>query len=119
LLMPEDSLNSQWKKTQAQEVHARINEVAKHFKVSSQAAYYRLKNLGRLDNLGDIDEDLLKWSSDEDMPLLYSRYFVDMLHEVLERGLVSVRKAASLLNITVDDIDDLFRDYGLQPLYET
>ena len=119
LLMPEDSLTKRWQATETQEVHTRINDVARIFKVSSLATYYRLKNLGWLKGLGDIDEGLLKWSSDEDAPLLYSRHFVEMLHEVLERGLVSVRKAAALLDMTVDDIEDIFGVYGMKPLYET
>jgi Zn-dependent peptidase ImmA (M78 family)/DNA-binding XRE family transcriptional regulator len=118
LLMPEALLAIQWNGGESLDIHARINKVAKYFRVSSIAAYYRMKNSGWLDKAGAIDMSLLKWNDTEPIPPLYSKYFVTMLHGVLEKGFVSVRKAAELLDAAVEDIVDLFRDYELSPPFE-
>lgn len=118
LLMPTAALAKRWENTSAQEIHVRINDTAKHFQVSSLAAYYRLKNLGWLEDLSGIDEALLKWHADESVPPLYSKTFAEMLYEVLRKGLVSARKAASLLDMTLEDIDDVLSDYGYKTLDE-
>lgn len=118
LLMPKASLGAQWRMAEGQDIHEKINSVARLFKVSSRAVYYRLKNLGWLEKSGPIDVSRLKWSDDEPLPPLYSRTFVEMLHEVLEKGLVSVRKAAELLDATVEDLGDLLRAYELSVPFE-
>ena len=118
LLMPETSLVTHWNEGESLDIHTRINKVAQDFRVSSLAAFYRLKNLGWLDKTGPIDMSLLKWSETEPIPPLYSKYFVTMLHEVLEKGFVSVRKTAELLDATVEDLGDLFHDYDLSPPFD-
>jgi predicted HTH domain antitoxin len=35
------------------------------------------------------------------------------LHGALAKGDISVRRAASLLEITIEDLAELFKDYGL------
>jgi len=100
------------------EFHSWINGVARKLAVSSEAVYYRFKNLGWLDprEALHIDFERLKWQGRQpqevEKPKLYSEKFVDMLHRMLDGGRISVRRAARLLNCTIEDLAELFRSYG-------
>ena len=61
---------------------------------------------GRLTANGRPKEPLPK-------PKLFSDKFVKCLHGALGKGDLSVRRAASLLEITIEDLADLFKDYRL------
>ena len=55
---------------------------------------------------------------DKTKPKLYSRRFVECLHQGIDRGLISVRRVAGLLNCTIDDLKDLFREHGMEPPFD-
>ena len=92
------------------------NAVAKHFKVSGIAVKYRLQNLSILkpDELTEIEDSGLKWIDTAPKPQIYSKAFAEKLKKVLERGLVSTRKTAKLLDCMVEDIKDIILSYGLK-----
>ena len=49
----------------------------------------------------------------QSVPRLFSTEFVQRLHTGLARGDLSVRRAAGLLGLTIEDLAELFRGYDL------
>lgn len=120
LLMPEGALKTFWDVEKTSDITDRINAVAKKFKVSSVALKNRLRNMGLLTD-GDllrIDDSRLKWADTESKPLLYSKAFVERLHFILDRGRLSVRRAAELLDCMIEDLTELFLSYGLKAPFD-
>ena len=120
LLMPRKSLQTKWEHKGGVDLHEWITKTAREYCVSAKALYYRLLNLNWLSDtdIQRINLERLTMSKDtcreESRPKLYSQVFVDRLRRTLERGLVSVRKAASLLDCTIEDLEDLFKAYGMK-----
>ena len=48
------------------------------------------------------------------LPRLFSQRFVKRLHRALDRGDLSVRRAAGLLDCTIEDLEDLFKSYEME-----
>jgi len=119
LLMPSASLKPRWEKRGDQDLHDWLNETASELLVTSDALYWRLRQIGWLTQAAslEINRDRLTWNgrspSAQTLPKLFSRRFVERLHWALERGELSVRRAAELLDCTVEDLDDLFKSHEL------
>lgn len=118
LLMPHAPIAKRWQARGNAEIHGWILEIAEQFGVSGTALYYRLRNLGLLTEgmvvEAGIDLGRLVRHEQFDPPPLYSEAFAEVLRQVLDRGLVSVRKAAGLLDSTIEDLEDLFTQYNMQ-----
>jgi len=120
LLMPSASLKPRWEKRGDQDLHDWLNETASEFQVTSDALYWRLRQLSLLTPTAslDINRDRLTWNgrspSAQTLPKLFSRRFVERMHWALDRGELSVRRAAELLDCTVEDLEDLFKSYELR-----
>jgi Zn-dependent peptidase ImmA (M78 family)/transcriptional regulator with XRE-family HTH domain len=116
LLMPAQAIKARWAKRVATTPLAtwlRLN--AAELRVSPVALYWRAVNLDLIAKetmnakaLAGVAE-----AAAESRPNLYSADFVARLHKVLDRGYVSVRKAAALLDCSVDDLKSLFAAYKL------
>lgn len=117
LLMPESCLlkyiqvkgmpkkdNPQW-----------IKEAATHFKVSGQAMKWRLKSLGYFSQAeaSKIDAVAIKVELQDERPNLFSESFVKRLEWAIQNGEISVRKLADTLQITIDDLEQLFASYQI------
>jgi Zn-dependent peptidase ImmA (M78 family)/transcriptional regulator with XRE-family HTH domain len=119
LLMPSASLKPRWEKRGNQDLHDWLNETASEFQVTSDALYWRLRQLSWLTPAAslDINRERLTWNgrspSAQAPPKLFSRRFVERMHWALDRGELSVRRAAELLDCTVEDLEDLFKSYEL------
>jgi len=117
LLMPAMSLKPRWEKRGNQDLHDWLNENASEFEVTSQALYLRLRQLGWLTQAASLDivQERLTWNgrspSAQTLPKLFSHRFVERLHWALEHGEISVRRAAELLDFTVEELEDLFKSY--------
>lgn len=118
LLMPESSVKKYWNKNRGQTVRDRITTLAEFFNVSGSAMYWRLKNLGLLDDNNSLERMRFKHVADKIKPRLYSEVFVKKLFAVIDKGLVSVRKAADLLDCDIEDIEDLFKEYKMKAPFE-
>ena len=119
LLMPERTLLPRWESRGRRDIHNWLNETASALLVTSLALKWRLVQLewlGRAD-LMQIDDARLTASGrpkrDQPVPLLFSGEFVERLHAGLCRGDISVRRAAELLGLTIDELAALFRERGL------
>lgn len=119
LLMPERTLAPLWQSRNGEDIHVWLNRVAVEFLVSSIALKWRLNNMGWLTKaeLASIKDAKLtangRPKSDQKTPRLFSEAFVQRLHTALDKGQLSVRRAAVLLEMTLDDLAQLFRDYQL------
>lgn len=118
LLMPARSLKPLWD-ARGEDINDWMNRTASAFLVTAQALKWRLTNLGWLskaDHLDIQDSRLVangRPEAEQQKPRLFNEDFVRRMHTALERGDISVRRAASVLEITIEDLADLFRDYGL------
>jgi len=125
LLMPEPSIEPLWASRKEVDIHDWLNRTACVLGVTAIALYWRLRNLKYLapaDSI-DIQEERLVWNGGgpEDevkKPRLYSRKFVQRLHAGLDNGHVAVRRVTQVLNCTIEDLEQLFREYGLKPPFD-
>jgi Zn-dependent peptidase ImmA (M78 family) len=118
--MPAQSLKKVWDKITTTDITEKINVIAREFLVSSLALKYRLRNLQMITD-GDIlriDDSRLKWTETEQKPPLYSEKFAKMLHKLLNKGRLSVRRAAGLLDCGIDDLKDLFHSYNMETPFD-
>ncbi len=119
LLMPERTLAPRWQARGQSEIHDWLNATATELLVTSVALKWRLVQLGWLSkaDLLEIQDPKLtangRPKQDQPVPKLYGPEFVQRLHEALSEGELSVRRAASLLDTTIQDLADLFRAYEL------
>lgn len=119
LLMPERTLAPLWQARGGRDIHAWLNETATKLLVTAVALKWRLVQLGWLSkaDLFDIRDDRLtangRPKKEQPVPRLFSREFIERLHQALSVGDLSVRRAASLLETTIEDLADFFRAYEL------
>ncbi len=117
LLMPTKSIETRWAaRKESEDLNAWILRNASEMKVSGQALYWRLVNERLLQQKlqQQVDQSKLSRSSDTtELPRLFCESFVKRMHTVLEQGKVSARKAASLVDLDVDELDSLFASYAL------
>jgi Zn-dependent peptidase ImmA (M78 family)/transcriptional regulator with XRE-family HTH domain len=92
-----------------------IKDAAAHFKVSGSAMKWRLTSMGYFTSTiaRKIDDASIRVELTEEKPKLYSESFVKRLHWAIENGEMSVRKVASTLELTIDDLEKLFFSYDL------
>ena len=99
-----------------------LNETAGKLRMSAQALKFRMINSGRLSReagLAVADNDL-RFNGEPDAkasppPPLFSRAFVQTLATGITRGAISVRRAARLVDLDVDDLRDLCEAHGVAP----
>lgn len=124
LLMPRRLLIKRWESRGDQEIHDWLNESATELCVSSQALKWRMFYLGLLSkaDLRDIHDDRLtangRPKNNQPIPQLFSAEFMQRLHAGLRGGDLSVRRAASILELTIEDLVDLFESYELPVPFE-
>jgi Zn-dependent peptidase ImmA (M78 family)/DNA-binding XRE family transcriptional regulator len=119
LLMPERTLVPRWETRGKRDIHTWLNETARSLLVTAVALKWRLVQLGWLDkaDLLKIQDTRLTANGrpreQQSVPRLFSTEFVQRLHTGLARGDLSVRRAAGLLGLTIEDLAELFRGYDL------
>ncbi len=126
VLMPMAALerHGDWRSLGEEELIVRLNVVAEELRVTSSALRWRLVALGhlKLSVARSLPEAALRNNGHEvatgKTPALYSRLFVEVLASALGKGHISMRRAAGLLDMTVDDLTDLFVTHGVEPPLE-
>lgn len=118
LLMPRASLEKLIDRDRKSDI-AHLCEVAALLRVAPIALAWRLFNLKL------IDEDIRRCLSLEKQrssvsgpPKRFSATFVRMLHEVLENGSLSARKAAKTMGLGLGGLTELFAQYDLSAPFE-
>jgi Zn-dependent peptidase ImmA (M78 family)/DNA-binding XRE family transcriptional regulator len=118
LLMPYEVVSKRWQSRQPNlGTHDAILESAKELRVSGPAMYWRLVNTRLLSRSEQesVDTDKLSRPDDYDpagRPNPLNADFVRRLHAVLQRGLLSARKASELLDCDPEDLRAICAAYG-------
>ena len=111
LLMPRVSLEKRLDIIRSGDT-AKLCELAAAFRVSPSALSYRLLNLGLVSK--EKQERLERCrSAERSEPKPFSLAFMRMLHEAIYRGRISGRKAAKLVGLEFDELQNLFKQYDL------
>lgn len=97
-----------------------LNATATDLGVSAQALKWRMVTIGRLDRgvATAMDDDGLRNNgrprSEDTPPDLFSRKFVTVIATAIAGGHLSVRKAAKLLSMTIEDLAELCDAYRIE-----
>jgi Zn-dependent peptidase ImmA (M78 family) len=125
LLMPAPTMAARWEaRDVTSDVHDWLNDTAVDMRVSAVACMWRLHNLGLFTkaNLQEIDERRLVANGrplDAIAPIpKFSEQFVRCIAVALNAGRLSVKRAASLLSLTMQELAALLSDYGFEPSFE-
>ncbi len=120
LLMPRkpmEALINQHPKPEGAEHIAWIRTLANAMGVSGQAMKWRLVDLGYLPRAQAkrIDDENLRLNHDANThdPLPFSPRFVERLRWGLEHGRLTVRRAAGLMGMTIDQLQSLFEAHDM------
>lgn len=119
LLMPEQSLKPRWQARDGREIHDWLNETATELLVTAVALKWRLVQLGWIgkEALASIKDNKLTANGQlaraNAKPRLFSAEFAERLRRAIDGGNLSVRKAATLLDMTIEELADWLRAYEL------
>jgi Zn-dependent peptidase ImmA (M78 family)/transcriptional regulator with XRE-family HTH domain len=122
LLMPGTILDrfGDWSGIDTNELITKLNFVADDLQVTASALKWRLVSAGRLANSDAraIPDTALRNNGhrrvDAAPPPLFSRTFAEVIAKGLDEGQLSVRRAAALLDIRVDDLPGWLEQHGLE-----
>ncbi|NQW49799.1 MAG: ImmA/IrrE family metallo-endopeptidase [Rhodospirillales bacterium] len=122
VLMPAAILDGfgDWATMPERELPVRLNAAADALLVTASALKWRLVALGRLKPAaGRAVSDAALRNNGRDAvqavtPPLFSKPFMEVIGLSVDEGRVSARRAAALLDLTVDDLADLFATHGVQ-----
>lgn len=119
LLMPRVAHESRdWSQLDMEDLIARLNSTADELCVTSSALRWRLVVLKKLAKsvAGSIPESALRNNGRQvspNPPPLFSRQFIEVFAKAIDQGYVSVRRAARTVGMEIEDLQDLFSDYGI------
>jgi Zn-dependent peptidase ImmA (M78 family)/DNA-binding XRE family transcriptional regulator len=115
----------EWKTLSGDALIGRINEAAEALQVTSSALKWRLVALGWIKSAtarAISESSLRNYGRRKPLPTplppLFSKPFMEVIGLAIEEGRVSVRRAAGLLDLTVDDLADLFKKHGVEPPFD-
>lgn len=123
VLMPVPVLDryGDWSEIPERDLPARLNAVADELLVTASALKWRLLALGRLKPMvaRTISDAALRHNGRRadatQPPLLFSKPFMEVIGLALGEGRVSARRAAGLLDLSLDDLTELFEAHGVDP----
>lgn len=126
VLMPEAVLDrfGDWSMPGGDALVTKLNTVADALLVTASALKWRLVGLGRIDRarVRAIPDAALRNNGRAvaavDPPPLFSKPFVEVIARALDEGRISARRAADLLDLTIDDLSDLFQAHGVEAAVE-
>ena len=118
LLMPSKSLDKLIERGRFSDI-AHLCEVAALLRVAPVTLAWRLFNLKLIseDTRRDLSQEKQR-SSVSGTPKRFSPTFVKMLHEALEKGRLSARKAAKAIGLGLGGLIELFAQYDLTAPFE-
>lgn len=113
-----------WSDLSEDKLIRKLHFVAKELLVTASALRWRLVALGELKPAVAriLPDAALRNNRPDDLenirPALFSRPFMEVLGLAIERGFVSVRRVAGLLDLSVEDLVDLFAAHDVQCVIE-
>ena len=122
VLMPAGILEryGSWSSLSAHQLIQRLNRVADELQVTASALKWRLVALGELSPAvaHSVPDAALRNNGrtvpENAPPPRFSRPFMEVVGLALDRGHVSIRRMAVLLDTTVEDLAHLFRMHGIE-----
>ena len=122
VLMPTTALESYdgWSQLDMEGLIAQLNCVADDLCVTSSTLRWRLVALRRLTKpkARAIPEAALRNNGRttymEELPALFSKAFAEVLAAAVDRGHVSVRRAAELVGLSIEGLEELFAVHSVQ-----
>lgn len=125
VLMPAATIRPQWEaRNPKADLHEWLNATAVDLRVSAIACKWRMHNLGILTraDLLDINDQRLVANgraADTVPPVrAFSERFVQRIAAAMDAGRLSVKRAASLLELSSSELAALLQDYGIEPSFE-
>jgi transcriptional regulator with XRE-family HTH domain len=114
LLMPAPIVSARWGVRGSEELALWLSRTAAELRVSVPALQWRLVNLGHLSRSDVRAMGLVPRAAGADpgLPLLFSRGFVGRIAQAVEAGRLSLRRAASLLDLSLAELADLCAAHG-------
>lgn len=118
LLMPSASLHKLIDRNRLDDI-AHLREVAALLRVAPISLAWRLFNLDLIDvdTRRNLSHEKQR-SSVSGPPKRFSPTFVKMLHDALENGRLSARKAAKAMGLGLSGLNELFAEHDLSPPFE-
>jgi Zn-dependent peptidase ImmA (M78 family) len=121
VLMPTPVLDryGDWSAINVGDLTGRLNAVANELQVTASALKWRLVAMDRLKPAiaRSVPDAALRNNGREAVPAalppLFSKPFMEVIGLAVDEGRVSARRAAALLDLTVDDLADLFTTHGV------
>ena len=114
-----------WSDLRDRKLAARLNSVADELQVTASALKWRLVALDR------VKPAVARTVSDAALrnngrrtpvagtpPLLFSKPFMEVIALAVDEGRVSARRAAGLVDLTIDDLAELFAAHGVEPPFD-
>lgn len=126
VLMPVPVLDrfGDWSGVGEARLATRLNAVADELQVTASALKWRLVALDRLKPAvaRTVSDAALRNNGHEagvgTPPILFSKPFMEVIALAVDEGRVSARRAAGLLDLTLDDLADLFAAHGVEPPFD-
>jgi Zn-dependent peptidase ImmA (M78 family)/DNA-binding XRE family transcriptional regulator len=127
VLMPVRVLDrfGDWSDVGERGLAARLNAVADELQVTASALKWRLVALDRLKPAvaRTVSDAALRNNGHRDAaagtpPLLFSKPFMKVIALAVNEGRISARRAAGLLDLTIEDLAELFGAHGVQPPFD-
>ena len=117
LLMPERSLTAHWQ-NRGDDIVEWLNKTSSAFHVSAPALKWRLVQLEWISKAEalQIKDDRLTSNgglTTSETPPLFSREFMERIQKAIAAGNLSVRRAATLLDTTIEDLAETFKAHQL------
>ena len=121
LLMPSDELQryGRWNDSSIAQLINKLNSTATALGVASQELKSRLVNLGSVNRkVADAIPNRALWNNGGEIvgmeePPQFSKPFMTVVGEAINKGHISVRRTAKLMHTTVDDLQDLFDSHDV------
>lgn len=121
VLMPAAALHQRghWDELHRSDLIQKINDTANEMHVTADAMRWRLVSLGLLkkSTARGLPDQALRHNRRREKstppPALFSKPFMSVIERAIKRGRISVRRTAHVLDLTIDDLADLFPAHGL------
>jgi Zn-dependent peptidase ImmA (M78 family)/DNA-binding XRE family transcriptional regulator len=126
VLMPAAILDrfADWAAIPERELPARLNAAADALLVTASALKWRLVALDRLKPAAAraVPDATLRNNGRDVVPVaplpLFSKPFLEVIALAVDQGRVSARRAAGLVDLAVDELDDLLKTHGVPSPFE-
>lgn len=125
VLMPRNIVQKEWaSRSPSTDPHDLLKEGAARLRVSASAYKWRLRNLDLLSQreVDALDDGRLiangPSTCDAPTPSLFSRHFVKPIAVALDTGRLSMRRAATILDLSLRELAALLQSYGHEAYFE-